>query len=173
MPPWPEPKFKLGQNGKRSLKFSPRGSFFPGMRCSLNVPIHTECLSATDQEGYCNFCLIGHTSCISHLSISKFGKYLLVSADTINPFEYDHPILQDCHIQQSDITLLRAPMRYWMPWFRTRRLECLGIYGLYLQIKVWNVETKVYVHTILITAAGLFGPSSSLRAMKKTTSASF
>jgi WD40 repeat protein len=73
-PPWPETKFNLGQK-TRSLKFSPCGSF---LACgSLMIP-HP--VSICERPGRMTR-LIGHTSCVSHLSFSKDGKYLASAGD--------------------------------------------------------------------------------------------
>jgi WD40 repeat protein len=73
-PPWPETKFNLGQS-VRSLKFSPSGSF---LACGSRTAPYR--VSICDRRGRITR-LTGHTSCVSHLSFSKDGKYLASAGD--------------------------------------------------------------------------------------------
>jgi WD40 repeat protein len=151
-PPWPETKFKLGQDGFRCLKFSPCGSFLASG--DISPPY---LLSICDRRGRLTR-LIGHTSSISDLSFSKDGRYLASAA-------YDTsiriwPTNSTGLPEQSDKKLQGHRPRIQFFDFAPDDSNILVSVD-YTDINVWNVETEVCTHHLDYSN----GPYRTIRSM--------
>jgi WD40 repeat protein len=138
-PPWPETKFNLGQK-TGSLKFSPCGSF---LACGSRTAPYR--VYICDRRGRITR-LTGHTSCVSHLSFSKDGKFLVSAGNQ------DRSI----RIWSTNFTGLPEQSRKSLQGQR-RAIECFAfapddsnvfVAAGFNEIKVWNVETEVCTHNL-------------------------